>query len=502
MIFRSSFFYLYGKLGMIFKNSSLQSRIFISMIFLVLIASFLIAGITIYQYNEQANDYHNRRLKRKEEAIKSAIYYEMNRNKDFPVETRYLSEILKDKLNEISDIHNLDINIYDLNGNLLRGSKIIFNHDTRLKKIPAGMLKKIKAAKNNRLVLPNNAPDGRKYKSSFSYLLDYNDRPIAIIGVPYLQDNTFQDRELEEFLYRLFLVYLVILFIAVTMAYYLSKYITKPIEYVSKKMEQTGLDHTNEKIILKDASLEIHHLVNSYNDMVDQLKGSAVKLAEIERKHAWREMARQVAHEIKNPLTPMRLTMQSFEYGFDPEDPNIRQKVKDLSKSIIQQIDTMDSIASAFSNFAQMPVQKKEDLNVVNLIGNTLKIFSEDYINFSSEKDEIRAFVDKVQINRVVTNLVANAIHAVQDVNEPRIDVILEDDKNTFKIIVKDNGKGIAEKDADMIFEPKFTTKTSGMGLGLPMVKNIVEAYNGEITFKSEKGKGTVFTVILPKQTN
>jgi len=500
VVFRSSFFYLYRKTGMIFKNSSLRSRIFISMIVLVVIASLLIAGITIYQYKEQADDYHNRRLERKEEAIKSAIYYELNRNKDFPAETAYLPDILEEKLNEISDIHNLDINIYDLDGNLLRGSSEKFSKDPRLKTLPLELLVQIRTSHKKRLVLPTNTSDGKRFKSSYSYLVDYNDKPIAIIGVPYLQDNTFQDKELMEFLGRLSLVYLFIFLIAIILAYILSKYITKPIEYVSNKIEQTGLDKPNEKIQLKDASQEIHHLVNSYNDMVDQLQGSAVKLAQIERKQAWREMAKQVAHEIKNPLTPMRLSIQSFEYSFDPKDPEITKKVKDLSKSLIQQIDTMDSIASAFSNFAQMPTQKRENLNVVEVIKNTLNIFTEDFISFSSGKDVINAKVDKVQINRVVTNLIANAIHATQEKETPRVEVRIEDKGDVFEIIVKDNGEGIAEKDNDKIFEPKFTTKTSGMGLGLPMVKNIIEAYNGKISFTSEKGKGTVFTVTLPKQ--
>jgi signal transduction histidine kinase len=468
------------------------------MIFLALIASLLIAAITIYQYNEQADDYHSRRLERKEEAIKSAIYYELNRNKEFPIETSYLPKILKEKLNEISDIHNLDINIYDLEGNLLRASAR-YNQDSELNNLPEDMLQEIRLNDQNRVVVPNKSSNGNKYKSSYSYLNDYNGKPIAIIGVPYLQDNSFQDEELKEFLLRLSLVYIVILIIAVVIAYFLSKFITRPIEYLSSKMEQTGLDRPNEKIILRDASLEISHLVNSYNDMVDQLQNSAVKLAQIERKQAWREMARQVAHEIKNPLTPMRLSIQSFEYSFDPNDPDIKQKVKDLSRSIIQQIDTMDSIASAFSSFAQMPAQNKENLNVVEVVENTMHIFTEDYVSFGSDKKIINAKVDKVQVNRIITNLVANAIHAVLDVENPRVEVMIKDKGDSFLIVVEDNGKGISDEEADQIFEPKFTTKTSGMGLGLPMVKNIIEANRGMITFKSEYGKGTVFTVTLPK---
>jgi nitrogen fixation/metabolism regulation signal transduction histidine kinase len=318
--------------------------------------------------------------------------------------------------------------------------------------------------------------------------------------VPYLQDNTFQDEELKEFLERLSLVYLFILLIAIAIAYFLSKYITKSLEYVSEKMRKTTLEKSNEKIILKDTSEEITKLVVSYNSMIDQLEESAIKLAQIERKSAWREMAKQVAHEIKNPLTPMRLTVQSFEYGFDPADPDIKQKLHEYSESLIQQIDTMSSIASAFSNFAQMPKQNKVELNVVEEVKKDLSIFQESYIKFHPKKKNIFAKLDKIQLSRVVTNLITNAIHALSNVENPKIEVFVSEDLDHVTIKIKDNGKGISKKNASKIFEPKFTTKSSGMGLGLSMVKNIVDAYNGEISFESEVKVGTIFTVTLPKE--
>jgi len=483
-----------------YNKFSLQTRIFIAMIFLVIIASVLIAAITIYQFNEQAEDYHNKRLERKEEAIKSAIKYELKRKTVDSVETKLLAKILDKKLNEISDIHNLDIHIYDLKGKLLRSSHVRNFKDTANLSLSKKILNKISENPNHRLVLPKTSPDGKKFKSSYTFLHDSNFEPIAIIGVPYLQDNTFQDEELKEFLTRLSLVYLLILGIGIAIAFFLSKYITKSLAYVTEKMGQTGFDKTNEKIILGEASQEIHSLVNSYNRMIDQIEESAVKLAEIERKSAWREMAKQVAHEIKNPLTPMRLTVQSFEYKFDPADPDIKQKLHEYSESLIQQIDTMSSIASAFSNFAQMPSQKKENLNIIEEVKKALDIFQEPYLQFYPEKDEIIAKLDKIQMTRVVTNLITNSIHALNNKANARIDVRVFEKNNQVVIEVEDNGEGILEEDASKIFDPKFTTKSSGMGLGLPMVKNIIEAYNGTITFNSVYNEGTIFTVTLPKE--
>ena len=479
------------------RKYTLRRRIFLSMIFLVIIASVLIAAITIYQYREQANDYHKRRLLRKEDAIKSAMYYELNRDGD----VKNFKKILSRKIDEISDIHNLDINIYDLAGNLIISSNIKLN-EPHLKKLTPYILNQIRTKTDHRIVLPVTSPDGRQFYSSYSFIYDQENNPLVIIGVPYLQDNTFQEEELEEFLGRLALVYLLIFIIAIGLAYFLSKYVTKPIEFVSSRIRQTTLDKSNKKINLNLASKEMHALVNSYNNMVDQLKESASKLAEVERKHAWREMAKQVAHEIKNPLTPMRLTIQSFEQNFDPDDPEIREKVRDLSKSLIQQIDTMDSIASTFSTFAKMPVQKKEVFNLSDEIRYTLQIFNRDFIRFSTDNPELLVRFDKVQINRLITNLVKNAVQAVASVEKPQVEVILSDKGNHVEILVKDNGEGIEKSHLSKIFEPKFTTKSSGMGLGLPMVKNIVEAYNGSITVTSEPGKGTTFKIILPKDLN
>ena len=478
---------------------SLRTRIFIAMIFIVVIASILIAAVTIYQFNEQAEEYHSRRLERKEEAIKSAITYELERDTINEFETVSLPIILTKKLNEISDIHNLNINIYNLKGELL-ASSVGNAGDPAEEHLSKNIIQHLVINPDHRLVLQKSSDKGAKFKSSYSYIIGTYGSAVGIIEVPYLQDNTFQDKELRQFLERLSIVYLLILFIAITMAYFLSKYITKSLENVSRRMRQTTVERTNEKIVLNDASQEIINLVDSYNSMIDQIEDSAVKLAQSERKHAWREMARQVAHEIKNPLTPMRLTVQSLDHGFDPKDPEIKEKVHEFCESMIQQIDIMSSIASAFSNFAQMPNTNKEKLNIVEEVKKSLDIFHESYITYHPEKNEIITQLDKIQLTRIVTNLVTNAIHALQNTKDPYIKVSISEKGREVLIQVEDNGMGIEKADAPKIFEPKFTTKSSGMGLGLPMVKNIVETYNGSITFVSTVNEKTVFSVSLPKE--
>lgn len=235
--------------------------------------------------------------------------------------------------------------------------------------------------------------------------------------------------------------------------------------------------------------------------MVDDLEQSAVKLATSEREQAWREMAKQVAHEVKNPLTPMRLNIQSFERNFDPNDPEIEQKVNAFSQSMVQQIDTISAIASAFSDFAKMPKPEYKLLNVPEVVEMALEIFNEQHIKFSTSDQEIFAQFDQTQLIRVVTNLVKNAHQATKHLENPEINVQVEQTEENVIIQVKDNGEGISEANANRIFEPKFTTKSSGMGLGLGIIKKIIETYKGNIYFESTLNKGTNFTVELPKTT-
>jgi len=289
------------------------------------------------------------------------------------------------------------------------------------------------------------------------------------------------------------------LIVAFALAYFLSSYITKSLKTISDKINETSLNQKNEKIVIEANSKEINLLINAYNGMVDKLEESATKLAQSEREQAWREMAKQVAHEIKNPLTPMRLTVQSFQRKFDPNDPELKQKLNDYSKTLIQQIDTMSAVASAFSNFASMPAQQNETLNVVQVVELALDIFNEDFILFESNNKYIVTKLDRTQLIRIITNLVKNAIQSIPDEQvDKRVLVAVNEVEDYVIITVKDNGIGIEPAHTDHVFEPKFTTKTSGMGLGLGIIKNIIENYKGTITFESEQGKGSTFIVSLP----
>jgi len=470
------------------------------MILLVLLASILIAAVTVYQYREEAQDYHRERLERKEANIRENIAFVIE-STSFNVETDKIPLIFKEKIYEIKAIHNLELYFYDLKGNLLKSSKASFIKDSSKQQIPKYVMDTLQNSADKHFV-EEFEENGQKYQSSYTYITDSYFKPLAILNLPYIEDDGFINKELRESLTRLGVAYFFMLLIAIALAYFLSNYITRSLNAVSEKITGTRLDKRNKKIHVSNTPHEITTLVNAYNGMIDELENSAAQLAANEREAAWREMAKQVAHEIKNPLTPMRLTVQSFERKFDPQDPKIDKKLKEYSNTLIQQIDTMSSIASAFSNYAKMPAQQDETLNVVKITKLALDIFNEEYIYFFSEEKEVTIKFDRTQLIRVITNLVKNSIQAIDQKQpaEPRIEVHVAAKGTLVAITVEDNGIGVAQENKELIFEPKFTTKNSGMGLGLAMVKNIVETYNGTISFTSEIGENTIFRIEFPEQ--
>ena len=298
-----------------FKNISLRIRIFLSMILLVLLTSILILGVTVYQYDEQTQDYNIQRFKRKEATTKQTIDLELTNKTTYAVNTENLNKIFQERIYEISSINKLNISLYDLNGNLLKSSIASAFEKIDLQPLSKEIITEL-AQNSNHKILKTSENDGIGYQTSYSYINDQKFKRIAILELQFTQDNSVIENELREFIYRLSLVYLLMFVIAIALAYFLSSYITRSIKSISDKMQQTRLHERNEKIMLNAASSEIEILVEAYNNMIDQLEESAAKLAKSEREQAWREMAKQVAHEIKNPLTPIQLSAERIAKRF------------------------------------------------------------------------------------------------------------------------------------------------------------------------------------------
>ncbi len=478
------------------NKMSLRLRIFISMILLVFTATLLILGSTYYQYRTESEQYNTYRQDRKETQLTKQINYLVNK---YDLAFNYDNwDNYKIDFEEITKIHNVEYSIFTPGGKPLYYSYLpleIISNNYSLDKDFSEMLISLEGGKITR----ENSTDVGKFQSSYTVLKDNFDNKYAILFFPYFQDVSFAENELNVFLTTLYQIYFIMLVVAIVLAYFISRYVTRSIETIRLKINQTGLLKKNEKILLKNATKEIDSLVNSYNKMIDDLEDSAEKLAKNEREQAWQEMARQVAHEIKNPLTPMRLTVQSFQRTSSLDSKEEKNKLNDFCDTLIEQIDTMSSVATSFSDFATLPKTQLEKSDIVDATKKVVEIFEQNNINFQSSKESIVIKLDKEQWIRVMTNLIKNSIQAIPSDREQNINVEISDSTNSVKIVVSDNGLGVLEKNKEKIFEPKFTTKTDGMGLGLGIVKNIINSHRGKISYKSKQKKGTKFIISLPK---
>lgn len=480
-----------------FKNKmSLRLRIFISMIFLVFTATLLILGSTYYQYRTESDQYNSYRQERKENQLKRQINYLVNKHN--------LSNNYDDwgdydnDFDQITKIHSVEYSIFTTQGAPLFYSYLpldIISNNYSLDKDFANMLVTNEEGK----FTSENLTDVGKFQASYSVLKNDAGEKYAILFFPYFQDVSFAESELNVFLSTLYQIYFIMLVVAIVLAYFISRFVTRSIETIRVKIGQTGLLKKNEKIYLNNATKEIDSLVNSYNKMIDDLEDSAERLAKTEREQAWQEMAKQVAHEIKNPLTPMRLTVQSFQKnsGFKSEDEKL--KLNDFCEVLIEQIDTMSNVATSFSDFATLPKTQLEKTDIVEATKKVVEIFEQNNITLETSDENIFVKLDKEQWIRVMTNLIKNSIQSIPHDRESNIQVKIIESTKKVKIIVSDNGLGVSNKNREKIFEPKFTTKSDGMGLGLGIVRSIINSHRGKISYKSKNNKGTDFTISLPK---
>jgi nitrogen fixation/metabolism regulation signal transduction histidine kinase len=270
---------------------------------------------------------------------------------------------------------------------------------------------------------------------------------------------------------------------------------------IESKFGKIRFGKSNEKIQY-EARDEIGALVRAYNHMVDELADSADKLARSERESAWREMAKQIAHEIKNPLTPMKLSVQHLQRSSGDDAAKLKQNLKRITQTLIEQIDHLSAIATEFSNFAKMPRTNNEEMDLKEKIIKIVKLFhsTEEIEIQTSFSNRVPAIVlaDREQLSRVFINLVKNAIQAIPEDRKGKISISLETTENEAIVKIMDNGRGIPVELGDKLFQPNFTTKSSGMGMGLAIVKNIIEHAGGKIRYETIPAEGTTFIVELP----
>ncbi len=470
----------------------LGSRIYLSMLILLLLSMITIGGATLYYFKKQNDAYHLERLQRKEQSIMLSLDYYVIEN-----DINELNVKLENKIQELADIHNLDFNIYTVRGELMGSTQIeLFENGTFPKQIPDSVIQRI--TRSEQIIVQEKVND-KAYLSTYFTLNTASRKPMAIVNLPYYKDTERNQREVLDFLGTLSQAYILLFLGATILAYILANYLTTSLRTISDRLEKVRITGNNEKLEWRGND-EIKSIVNQYNQMVDELEESAQKLAKSERESAWKEMAKQVAHEIKNPLTPMRLQVQHLQRIAQNNPDDLPNKMNQLANTLIQQIDSLSRIATEFSNFAKMPKPTLAPTNVDQVCSNSISLYSQDqaYISYKIGPGDKNVMADPEQLGRVLTNLIQNAIQAIPDERDPRIEVetLLIEGKAIIR--VTDNGSGIPEAEQEKIFEPNFTTKSSGMGLGLAIVKGIINGFNGDIAFVSDTHSGTTFTVSIP----
>ena len=478
-----------------YKGFSLRNRVFGGFLVICLLS---ITGSSILSYyilKNNATEQSRTDLQKKSESLMSALDYSVSHTQ---VQTDDLPEILANDIFEIADINNQDVIIYDLKGNY-----VISNKDINLipiKKIPLDVINKV--LKSDKRVDFQNYDKKLEANVTSSYMILKNNmlEPIAIVYFPFYHNDASYVSVFNKYLNYIFIVNLFVIAFGIWLSWIISNHLTRAVTKFSDLVNRITLFENDPQPIRYYQNDELNQLVKAYNKMILQIKEQKERLSFKDKEEAWREMAKQVAHEVKNPLTPMKLTVQNFERKFDPNDPDIHKKVKHLSKTMVDQIDLVATVANAFSQFAQLPEKNNEVFNLNKEVKNIINIFSDEKIYFHSNKDKIMVEMDKIYLSRIITNLVSNASQANDEGRENIINVDVEQRQKRIIITVEDNGVGIAEEHYGRIFEPNFTSKSSGMGLGLTMVRKMVEDYKGEISVKSELGKGTTFTISLPNE--
>lgn len=494
MVFGESFGYFRFNMFQVLNKVSLGTRIFTAMI-LLLVTSLLVIGIfTMLFFNNENDVYHRGRLERKEMSVVLALNYFVANEK-----VEATTNPLLQKLDELAIINSLDFNLYNEFGQKMY-STIHDNDSLFLSPDQMGqpLIDEVLNAQEALVVEEEIA--GEAYLSSYFLLKGYKERPLAVVHIPYHKDSQRSQEEQTAFFNTLIQVFMVLFVGASLMAYVLSNYITKSLAAVSEGIKRTRLDGQTPHIKWQSDD-EIGALVNNYNRMVDELQISAELLAKSQRESAWKEMARQVAHEIKNPLTPMRLNVQHLQRVMADDPAHAEERLHQFSQVMLEQIDTLSRIATEFSNFAQMPKPQIESVDLHAILQQVKALYESTpgvAVSFQNQlNDSIRVQADPKQLMRAISNLVKNAIQSIPTGRMGNVVIGMQRQETHIAVTVSDNGKGIDPAEEHKIFEPYFTTKSGGTGLGLAMVKNMLTEFNADISFTSILGEGTTFTIVF-----
>lgn len=474
-------------------------------IILISVCSFIIIGVTtilffISRYHSNNREQLSRTIHVMENELRNTIdtiplnIYGLNSFDSLSL------DMLAKTINKVSNIHAADINLYDLSGNL-KVSSLPLPYDEGIvsgKMDPVafyhlGKMKDVQFFQEQRI-------GNLKYLNNYLPVRDESGSEYAYLNITYFDSQNKLQDEISNFLVTIINLNAFIFLLAGIIALFVTNRITRSFSLISEKMKKINLETGNEEIVW-NRNDELGELVNEYNIMVKKLDISAEMLAKSEREGAWREMARQVAHEIKNPLTPMKLNLQYLQMAIDNNSPDVKNISLYVANILLEQIDHLSQIAGDFAQFAKIGNTKNQVFDINQMLENAVTLYAtNDEVDIEAllYPGEILVEADKTQVNRLFTNLLQNAVQSVPSYRDIHIQVKSELAGDKLVISIKDNGNGIPADMIQKIFTPNFTTKSSGTGLGLAMCKGIVEKLNGRIWFETKEGEWTIFFVELP----
>lgn len=479
------------------KWKNFRTRIQILVAGTIAIATIIFGFATIYYQLRQYQQQNEKIIKEKLRSILSEIEQDIG-EKEFINATD--EDLLTYYLIKYSNVFFTDLNIYDTAGELLASSrKNIFEIGLSSPKINSyayhqlnreGIAQFIHREKIGLL----------SFFSAYTIIKNDNGKILGYLNIPYFARQDEMEKELSFFAGALINLYVVLFLLSIFIAIIISRLIAEPLQLIRSRLGDISLGKPNTPIAW-DSNDEIGLLINEYNRMIIQLEESAEKLARSERESAWREMARQVAHEIKNPLTPMKLSAQHLQRTWKESPEEFDLRLQKFTQNLIEQIDTLSNIANEFSDFAKMPRPNVQKIDIYKIASQSVEFFkpaTKSHIILQKKAESTLVLADKDQMIRVFNNLIKNAIQAIDAEEDGLIEISICREKEMIQVSIRDNGNGIDDDLKEKIFRPNFTTKTSGMGLGLAMVKNIISSHGGNIWFESENQKGTTFFFTLP----
>lgn len=471
------------------QQLTLANRIQLYLGFSFILPLLIVSAVILNLLNSSYRDEIIRNYQKRAITIAENIYLPLE---DFD-QNQINREDLYDVVGNAATFSQVDMNLYNTKGQLIVSNQPdIFSNKLITTNIPAIPWELI-SEKPDQSIVMDEAIGGLRFKVVYQGVIDHHTGELlGIISIPFFDSKNHLNRQQVEVFANLVTVFTVIFLSSVLVGYVILRNITSPLTTLSHRLRQTNLEETNEPVAYHGRD-EIGQLVAEYNRMLEKLEDSKAALALSQKETAWKEIARQVAHEIKNPLTPMRLKIQQLvRTNADNE-----RLISNLN-SLINQIDTLSEIADSFSAFAKMPPPNNEEVPISELLIEVVQLYRNEKVQIDSHiESDKKVYADPNILGRVFNNLLLNGIQSVLS-GRPHLEVRLTEKDEKLVIEVVDNGQGIPEQQRKKIFTPYFSTKEKGTGIGLAIAKKGIEQAGGSIWFDSEEGKGTTFTVILP----